>query len=68
MPGTTTASGTLARGSTGKDQTVSGPFSVLGTRAVDHHSFYADPDPAVSLNADPDPDPGPQVQVQLNQI
>ena len=29
------------------------------TRAVDPHSFYADPDPAVFLNADPDPDPGP---------
>ena len=28
-------------------------------RAVDPHSFYADPDPAVFLNADPDPDPGP---------
>ena len=24
-------------------------------RAVDPHSFYADPDPAVLLNADPDP-------------
>ena len=29
------------------------------TRAVDPHSFYADPDPADFLNADPDPDPGP---------
>ena len=39
------------------------------TRAVDPHSFYADPDPAVFLdadpdlavflNADPDPDPDP---------
>ena len=33
------------------------------SRAVDPHSFYADPDPdpdpAVFLNADPDPDPGP---------
>ena len=30
-------------------------------RAVDPHSFYADPDPdsAVFLNADPDPDPSP---------
>ena len=28
-------------------------------RAVDPHSFYADPDPAVLLNADPDPDPDP---------
>ena len=38
-------------------------------RAVDLHSFYADPDPAVFMNADPDPavfifmnadpDPGP---------
>ena len=26
-------------------------------RAVDPHSFYADPDPAVFLNADPDPGP-----------
>ena len=32
---------------------------ILSTRAVDPHSFYADPDPAVFLNADPDPDPGP---------
>ena len=29
------------------------------TRAVDPHSLYADPDPAVFLNADPDPDPDP---------
>ena len=29
------------------------PFS--STRAVDPHSFFADPDPAVLLNADPDP-------------
>ena len=28
-------------------------------RAVDPHSLYADPDPAVYLNADPDSDPGP---------
>ena len=35
----------------------------LENRAVDPHSFYADPDPADFLNADPDP-----VQVQLNQI
>ena len=28
-------------------------------RAVDLHSFYADPDPAVFLNVDPDPGPGP---------
>ena len=28
-------------------------------RAVDPHSFYADPDPAIFLNADPVPDPGP---------
>ena len=27
----------------------------LCTRAVDPHSFFADPDPAVLLNADPDP-------------
>ena len=25
------------------------------SRAVDPHSFFADPDPAVFLNADPDP-------------
>ena len=33
----------------------------LQYRAVDPHSFYADPDPdpAVFLNEDPDPDPGP---------
>ena len=30
--------------------------SVSG-RAVDPHSLYTDPDPAVFLNADPDPDP-----------
>ena len=31
------------------------------TRALDPHSFYADPDldPAVLRNADGDPDPGP---------
>ena len=29
------------------------------TRAVDPHSFYADPDPAVFLNVDMYPDPGP---------
>ena len=29
-----------------------------GARAVDPHSLYADPDPAVFLNADPDPGPG----------
>ena len=28
-----------------------------GTRAVDPHSLFADPDPAVLLNADPDLDP-----------
>ena len=35
--------------------------SVPVIRAVDPHSFYADPDPAIFLNADPDPgpDPGP---------
>ena len=32
---------------------------LVGARAVDPHSFYADPDPAVFLNADPDPDPDP---------
>ena len=30
----------------------------MSPRAVDPHSFYADPDPAVFLNADPDPDQG----------
>ena len=25
------------------------------TRAMDRHSFFADPDPAAFLNADPDP-------------
>ena len=29
------------------------------SRAVDPHSFYADPEPAVFLNADPDPGLGP---------
>ena len=38
-------------------------------RAVDPHSFFADPDPAVFLNADPDPggkmnaDPDPAEQI-----
>ena len=27
----------------------------METRAVDPHSFFADPDPAAFLNADPDP-------------
>ena len=27
----------------------------LKIRAVDKHSFFADPNPAVFLNADPDP-------------
>ena len=35
------------------------PNSLFLNRAVDPHSFYADPDPAVFLNADPDPGPGP---------
>ena len=30
------------------------PFNI-GIRAVDLHSFFADPDPSVFLNADPDP-------------
>ena len=34
----------------------------LAGRAVDPHSLYADPDPAVFLNADPDPGPGPVVK------
>ena len=29
--------------------------SVLISRAVDPHSCFADPDPAVFLNTDPDP-------------
>ena len=32
------------------------PLNDKDTRAVDPHSFYADPDPAVFLNADPDPE------------
>ena len=33
---------------------------IVKNRAVDPHSFFADPDPdqAVFLNVDPDPDPG----------
>ena len=31
--------------------------SCVSIRAVDPHSLYSDPDPAVFLNADPDPDP-----------
>ena len=36
-------------------------YASLLFRAVDPHSFYADPDPdpAVFLNTDPDPDPDP---------
>ena len=30
-------------------------FLFVRVRAVDPHSFFADPDPAVFLNADPDP-------------
>ena len=37
----------------------SGSTNTALTRAVDPHSLYADPDPAVFLNADPDPGPGP---------
>ena len=33
--------------------------TVYVDRAVDPHSLYTDPDPAVFLNADPDPDPDP---------
>ena len=32
----------------------------LVRRAVDSHSFFADPDPAVVLNVDPDPEPALQ--------
>ena len=44
-------------------------FCVQKSRAVDPHSFFADPDPAVFLNADPDPggkmnaDPDPAEQI-----
>ena len=34
-------------------------FFILSNRAVDPHSFYADPDPAVFLNADPGLGSGP---------
>ena len=40
-----------------KDE-ISNKWCILN-RAVDPHSFYADPDPVVFLNADPDPGPGP---------
>ena len=30
-------------------------MQILICRAVDPHSFFADPDPAVFFNADPDP-------------
>ena len=29
--------------------------TILFSRAVDPHSFFADPDPVVLFNADPDP-------------
>ena len=35
----------------------SGSRIPIMSRAVDPHSFYADPDPAVFLNADPEPGP-----------
>ena len=31
-------------------------MTILVSRTVDPHSFYADPDPAVFLNVDPDPE------------
>ena len=34
-------------------------LSYIIDTAVDPHTFFADPDPAVFLNADTDPDPGP---------
>ena len=34
-----------------------GEFSLFYSRALDPHSFFADPDPAFFLNADPDPQP-----------
>ena len=34
-----------------------GVANLVFSRAVDPHSFNADPDPAVFLNADPDPGP-----------
>ena len=49
---------------TEEGHTIPAEGSIYG-RAVNQHSFYADPDPAVFLNADPDPDsdldpdPGP---------
>ena len=30
-------------------------WAAVKTRAVDPHSFFADPDPAAFLNSDPDP-------------
>ena len=33
-------------------------------RAVDPHSFFANPDPDVFLNADPDVDPDPEPILQ----
>ena len=36
-------------------QSLQGTFGCILGRAVDLHSFFADPDPAVFLNADPDP-------------
>ena len=35
------------------------------TRAVDPHSFFVDPDPAVFLNTDPDADPDPKPALQI---
>ena len=40
------------------DQVDSCRIWIVMNRAVDPHSLYADPDPAVFLNADPDPGPG----------
>ena len=42
------------------DTVESGYLKFVKTRAVDPHSFFADPDPAVFLNADPDPKPALQ--------
>ena len=34
---------------------ISSEYLLPSVRAVDPHSFFSDPDPAVFLNADPDP-------------
>ena len=39
-------------------------ITTLTVRAVDLHSFFSDPDPAVILNADPDVDSDPEPALQ----